>query len=205
MAGMARALGSLLDACRYVPTCVVGHSAGAAVAVRLALDGGLSPSCTIIGLNAALLPFGGAAGAVYAALARLLAAAPLVPHLAAWRARDPAGIRRLIDATGSRLDADGVACYARLLSNPDHIAGVLAMMANWDLNALAKDLPSLRQPLHLLVGERDRAVPPAQVAAVARRVAGARVHRLPELGHLMHEEAPALLADRIVALSRASN
>jgi magnesium chelatase accessory protein len=195
-------LRALLDACGFVPTCVVGHSAGAAVAVRLALDGGLPADCTIVGLNAALLPFGGVAGALYAPLARLLAVAPVVPRLAAWRARDAVGIRRLIDATGSRLDDDGIAGYARLLSKPDHVAGVLAMMANWDLDALARDMPGLRQPLHLLVGERDRAVPPAQASVVARRVAGAQVHRLPGLGHLMHEEAPALLAERIVASVR---
>jgi hypothetical protein len=29
--------------------------------------------------------------------------------------------------------------YARLVSNPDHVAAVLAMMANWDLDSLASD------------------------------------------------------------------
>jgi pimeloyl-ACP methyl ester carboxylesterase len=35
------------------------------------------------------------------------------------------------------------------------------------------------------------------------RVARAEIHRLPKLGHLAHEENPALVADRILAICGA--
>jgi magnesium chelatase accessory protein len=201
MQGMALALGRLLQQLGVEPQTVIGHSAGAALMLRMALDGQLAQARTLIGLNAALLPFDGLAGLVYAPMARLLALNPLVPHLAAWRAQDAASVRRLIESTGSRLDDEGVAHYAQLLRQPRHVAGVLAMMADWDLEALARDLPRLGDmALHLFVGEADAAVPKGQAERVAAIVPGATLHRLPGLGHLAHEEAPDALAQALRAL-----
>lgn len=202
MAGMAAATGELLQSLSARPVAVIGHSAGAALMLRMALDGFLDDAL-LIGLNAALLPFDGLAGRLYAPMARLLARQPLVPRLAAWRARDEASVQRLIAATGSRLDAPGVALYARLLRHPGHVAGVLAMMANWDLGALARDLPDLRAPLQLVVGEADATVPPAHAGRVAQRLQAASVHRLAGLGHLAHEEDPERVARVLLALLAA--
>jgi magnesium chelatase accessory protein len=73
------------------------------------------------------------------------------------------------------------------------VAGVLAMVAHWDLAPLQAELPRV-QGLHLVVAEGDQTVPPSQAAQVAARVPGCRVHRLPRLGHLAHEEAPQRVA-----------
>lgn len=194
LAGMAQATAAWLAALGRQPSAVLGHSAGAALMLRLALDGAL-PGARLVGLNAALLPFDGLAGLLYPPAARLLAASPGVAPLAAWRARDLAGVRRLVAACGSVLDDEGIALYARLLRRPDHMAGVLAMMADWDLAGLARDLVRLDRPLHLLVGQRDAAVPPAQARRLAQRHANVQVHDLGDLGHLAHEEDP----DRVLA------
>lgn len=202
MQGMAAALTRLLQRLGLAPQAVIGHSAGAALMLRMALDDQLPQARTLIGLNPALLPFDGLAGLFYAPMARLLALNPLVPHLAAWRAQDESGVRRLIESTGSRLDDEGIALYARLLRQPRHVAGVLAMMADWDLASLARDLPHLSKgmPLHLFVGEADTAVPKGQAERVAAIVPGAVLHRLAGLGHLAHEEAPDAVASALQAL-----
>ncbi|WP_234413778.1 alpha/beta fold hydrolase BchO [Ideonella sp. A 288] len=197
--GMAAALSALLAELHVAPQAVLGHSAGAALMLRLALDQAWAGR-VLIGLNAALLPFEGLAGVAYAPMARLLARSRLVPHLAAWRARDPRSVRRLIGSTGSQIDDEGVALYARLLRNPGHVAGVLAMMSNWNLQALQHDLPALRCPLRLLAGAADTTVPPAQAERVARRVPGARAQHLPGLGHLAHEEAPGPIAELVAGV-----
>lgn len=194
--GMAAATAAWLDALALQPDAVLGHSAGAALMLRMALDGTL-PAARLVGLNAALLPFEGLAGRVYPAAARLLAASPGVAHLGAWRARDVHGVRRLVASCGSVLDDDGIALYAQLLRRPPHMAGVLAMMADWDLAGLARDLAGLDRPLHLLVGQRDAAVPPAQALRLARRHAHVHLHELGDLGHLAHEEDP----DRVLAIA----
>ena len=97
----------------------------------------------------------------------------------------------------------GARWYARLVANPGHVAGALAMMANWDLPGLARELPQLPVPMHLLVGDRDRTVPPDQAWQVQQRVPRCRVTRLAGLGHLAHEERPLEVAARLVAIIEA--
>lgn len=200
--GMARALAGLLQALgASPPDLIVGHSAGAALAIRMALDG-LAVPRRIVGINAAILPLGGLARQWFSPAAKVMAALPLVPRLFAWRAQSPAVLDRLLASTGSTLDAEGKALYHRLVSDPDHAAGALAMMANWDLPQLERDLVRLDVPLDLIVGERDLTVPPADAARALDRLppaARGRLIPLPGLGHLAHEEDPgrvlALLGD----------
>lgn len=197
--GMGRALAALLAALDVRPAFVAGHSAGAALLVHMTLAGLIAPRL-IASFNGALLPFHGWAGVLFAPAARLLAVNPLVPRLFAWRAHDERAVRRLIDSTGSRLDAAGVAGYARLVRSAAHVRGAIAMMAGWDLDALARELPRLHTPLLLVTGSADRTVPPAQARDVLARVPAARHVSLDGLGHLAHEEAP----QRVVALLDAA-
>ena len=197
---MAAALAALAEALALPPTVLIGHSAGAALAVRAALDGRLAP-IQIVGMNAALLPFEGLPGRVFGPLARLMARQDWVPWLFARRARDPAAVQRLVAATGSTIDAHGLALYARLMRSPAHVAGALAMMADWDLHALWQQLPGLRVPLALLVGAQDGTVAPAQAQRVRLRLPATRVQLLPGLGHLAHEEAPQRVLQALVALA----
>jgi magnesium chelatase accessory protein len=194
--GMARALRDLLQVLQRQPTWVVGHSAGAAIAIRMCLDGLIAPQ-RLAGLNAALLPLGGLAGPLFSPVAKLMAGAPLVSQMFAWHARDPVVLERLLASTGSKLDPAGTALYQRLVGSPAHAQGALGMMANWDLPALAAKLPRLAVPLDLLVGTRDRTVPPTQAAQVMDRLsptARGSLIRLDGLGHLAHEEEPARVA-----------
>ena len=199
--GMAQALAGLLQQLGVAPAMVIGHSAGAALATRLVLDGLIAPRA-LVGINAALLPLHGLPGLVFAPMARLLAGAAIVPRLFAWRAQDTASVARLIARTGSTLDASGVALYARLVRNPGHVVGALAMMANWDLDPLFADLSRLATPLLLVVGTHDATLPPDQATRVAARVPGARVVRLPGLGHLAHEEQPQQVAALVLEQAR---
>ncbi len=199
--GMARGVTALLHEIGLAPAVLIGHSAGAAIAVRLALDAPPGAQ-SVIGLNAALLPLQGLAGQLFSPLAKLLAANRLVPHLFAWRAAAPVRVRRLLAGTGSKLDDEGVTLYGRLVADPAHVAGALAMMARWDLQSLARDLPRLRTPLHLLVGERDRTVLPAAAERVRELLPTTSVGLLPGLGHLAHEEQPMEVLQRVLPLLR---
>jgi magnesium chelatase accessory protein len=198
--GMAQGLAALREAlgvAAHEVQLVVGHSAGAAIGVRMALDAAIAPA-RIVSINGALLPLSGLAGQWFAPAARLLAATAWAPRWFARRASDPAVLKRLLDATGSHLDVRGTDLYGRLVCNPAHAAGALSMMANWDLPALEADLPSLRVPLQLIVGEADRTVPPAQAQRVKLRVPGATIVRLAGLGHLAHEEAPQRVVEGVL-------
>ena len=123
---------------------------------------------------------------------------PLVPRLFARRARDPAVLGRLVGNTGSKLDARGVELYGRLASDHRHVAGALGMMAEWDLEPIARDLQHLPCELLLVVGAHDRTVPPSNAARVSELVPRSRLVTLERLGHLAHEEAPERVAELII-------
>jgi magnesium chelatase accessory protein len=144
----------------------------------------------LVAINGALLPLGGWAGQVFSPLARLMVRLPGMPRLFAWRAADPVVVRRLLDDTGSKLDATGVELYARLFRRPEHVAGTLGMMAAWDLPALSSELPRLTTPLTLITGQQDRTIRPTEARRLHRILPQARIVALPGLGHLAHEEAP---------------
>ncbi len=204
LGGSAGALGELLAALGASPQLAVGHSAGAAILARMALDGLIEPQL-LVSLNGAFLPFEGLAGYLFPTTARLLTFNPLVPLWVAFRSRNRRLFERLVGFTGSRLDAAGIDYYQRLATNPGHVAAALGMMARShdDLYALEQELPRLAVPLALLTAERDQAVPPAQADRVRLRLPAARHEQLPGLGHLAHEEDPRRVAARVLALAAA--
>ena len=206
--GMAQSLGALLKALDVRPALLVGHSAGAAIGARMCLDSHCAPQ-TLFSLNGAWFPPAGTGGWWYAPAARLLALNPLSPRLFSFAASQPAVLRRLLDSTGSRLDAAGHAHYARLAADPAHVGAVLAMMAVWDLRPLLQDMPRLQPPLqprlHQILGSRDGTVPPHLAADVQRLVPGSRLHTLPGLGHLAHEEDPAAVARLLLKHARRAD
>jgi magnesium chelatase accessory protein len=194
--GMARLVGALLKALQIEPVAIVGHSAGAAIALRMGLDDRIG-SHQVISLNGAFMPFGGLAGHVLPGLTRMMFLNPLAVGAFAARAGRPGAVERLIASTGSRIDARGLALYTALLRTTGHVAGALRMMANWDLHALKADLPRVAAPLTLISGGADGAVPPSVAESVRRLVGHAQIEQLERAGHLAHEEQPERVAERI--------
>jgi len=201
--GMAQALHGLLEALGVSPAMAAGHSAGAAILARMSLDGTIAPR-RLVSLNGALLPLRGAPGHLFAPLAKLLASVPLVPRLFAWHAAERRVVERLIRETGSTLDPAGLELYRRLARNPGHVAAALGMMANWELDALQRDLPRLKVPLVLVAGANDRTIPPADSSRVQVLLPKATLVTLPGLGHLAHEERPNDVADLILRQARSA-
>ncbi len=198
--GMAQAVADLLGELRIRPMAVVGHSAGAAIAARMMLDGLIAPA-RFIAINPALLPLGGAASPVLALAAGLLTRADWVARLFSHLASDPGAVRRLVDSTGSRLDERGLALYRRVIATPAHVSGTLAMMANWDLRSLVDRLPGLAVPTFFILGANDRTIPAVRGRRVARqlRVPPDHLRVLPGCGHLVHEERPDEVASLLMA------
>lgn len=194
--GMSSALHALLRELGLAPAMVAGHSAGAAIAARMILDGHL-PEVAFVSLNGALATPPGLPALLFSPVAKLLAASSLVPRVFAWSVGDRAAVERLVMGTGSTLDAAGIELYGRLVRNTTHVAGVLEMMSQWELAPLERDLARLRSPTLLVVASNDRAVPPSEGQRLAGLIPGARLLTLPGLGHLAHEEQPARIAELV--------
>jgi magnesium chelatase accessory protein len=199
LGGMARRAGGLLKQAGFDPEIAVGHSAGAAILIEMALSGLIRPR-VIIAINGALLPIRGAS--LFSPLAKLLFLNPLAPRLLAWRARSNQATRLLLESTGSNIDPIGIELYQRLFRKPGHIAGTLGMMANWGVADLQYRIGGLSVPLILVSSANDTAVSPRDAEIIGARARTVRIVRLGSGGHLVHEEQPARIASLISSLAQ---
>ena len=199
--GMANGLCQLLQRLELQPDLVAGHSAGAAVMIRMALDCRIAPK-GLVALNGALTPYGGEANRWLAPLAKLLFLNPFMPRFFAWQAGNRTAVQRLIRNTGSTIEAEGIDQYRVLVSNPEHVAAALGMMANWDLQPLSRDMGLLDVPLLLIAGSGDKAIKSEDAFKVREKAKHAKVEILRGLGHLAHEERPEAVADLVLAFAK---
>ena len=190
---MAQDIRGLLADQGWVPEVIVGHSAGAAIALEMARS--MDPAPPVIGLNAALGNFKGLAGVLFPLMAKMLAMTPWVARFFTASAGNPQSVTRLIEGTGSHLPPEDLRWYRALISDEAHVDGTLAMMAQWDLAPLLRALPAHPSKTLLIVGDGDKAVPPSTSRDVAKRMPTARFLSLPGLGHLAHEEDAQAVMD----------
>jgi magnesium chelatase accessory protein len=203
--GIVDAIETLLTRADFQPDLVVGHSAGVAIALALSIKQAMANALDvpIVGLNPAIMPFRGPAAQVFPAMAKMLLVNPFAPRIFARMAKVPGEAARFLKrSTGSQTDAVSEACYAALFSNRHHARGALEMMANWDLEALKRHLPSLSNPVLLMHSDRDRAIPRSSVDAAVRLLPHAKLEMVSNAGHLAHEEQAEEFAARIIAFAR---
>lgn len=194
---MAEDIAALCAAQDWQIDAIIGHSAGAAIALELAPR--LPRLPVVVGLNAALGNFQGLAGVLFPLMAKALAMMPGVAAFFTASTARPGSVARLIEGTGSKLSTADLRFYQALVSNREHVDATLSMMAQWDLNPLLQTLPDYAGPLLLIAAENDKAVPPQTSQNVAHKMARAEVTMLPGLGHLAHEEDAAACAAPILA------
>ncbi len=189
----------LLALCRsevLMPDAIIGHSAGAAIALRMAEMMAPAPP-DVIGINAALGNFDGVAGVLFPVLAKTIAMVPMAANLFSATTSSRQSIERIIRGTGSVLPAQDIALYRRLVADPSHVSATLQMIAQWKLDPLLKRLPQNAARTLLIVAENDTAVPPEISRKAAALMPDATCVTLPGLGHLAHEEDAGAVAPLI--------
>lgn len=179
------------------PYAIIGHSAGAAIALRMAELMVPKPP-RIIGINAALEPFAGVAGVMFPLLAKTIAAVPLAADFFSATTSLGQGVERILKGTGSNLPPEDVTFYKRLVASRSHVNATLQMMAQWKLDTLINGLPKNKADTYLITAEGDTAVPPSTSRNAAAKMPNARFEMLPKLGHLAHEEDARRVATLIL-------
>lgn len=200
--GMAAAIARLLASLGLSPSVAVGHSAGAALHLRMAIDHQIAPAL-LIGLNPALVPPPAAYRILFAPLVHRLATSSLVAETAATLARRPAIVDSLLRSTGSALTEAQQNFYRTFFQSVQHDHDVLTMMSAWSLTDLERDLPRVPCPVLLVRGSADAWIPARLLAALARRIPRATMATMTG-GHLLHEELPGEVATLILERAAAA-
>lgn len=189
-------LGHLLDQLDTSPRLIVGHSAGAAVALSLTARQSVPPDFVVL-INGAVENFRGPAALMMPLMARFLALNPFSGPFLSHEAQRPDAVRKMLRITGSELDQAGLSHYEHLVADPRHIEGTVGMMASWSLSSIEPLLPRIACPVLILHGDRDGAVSVNVAKRTAQALPNAKLVVLPGAGHLVHEERPDLILSAI--------
>jgi magnesium chelatase accessory protein len=190
---MADDLAAVLRAEGVAPAFAVGHSAGVAVLLAMALRRPGSFGL-VVGFGAALVPPPWAYDTALAPLVNRAATTRAFARAAAFVARRPGVVDSLLRSTGSTLPPESVAAYRAAAGSSAHVRATLAMMANWDLRPLAGRLADVGIPVALATGDRDEWTPAAALARLVARMPRGSLTVVPGAGHVLHEERPAFAA-----------
>lgn len=186
---VSQGIAKLLAHENFMPDLIVGHSAGAAIAVELAFKH-LHDVKALVSINGAFYPFPGFAGQMFPAAAKLLFVNPFMSHLFAFGAHNQDRVHRLIESTGSKLTKEGLIFYQKALQSSDHVEGTLAMMANWDLDKMANQIKALDIPMLQIIGDQDGTIEPSASLKTEKLLAHGERQVFKGYGHLVHEEIP---------------
>lgn len=190
LSGLATAVTGILDAVGARPTGIVAHSAGAAVALRLILDGTVQPEAWAALAPSLVRPSRGAPPPfIQNLLAPALRSAGIV-RMSAALARRRGVVDTLLRSTGSQVPPASREIYRRLTGNPAHLGAVLDLMSAWTPEVLASHFPDVLVPGLILVAAEDGWIPSDEILRPAAAIPSAQVRFLRGLGHLAHEEAP---------------
>ena len=178
----------LLGKIDFSPDLIVGHSAGAAIAVILSEKMKVSNGAMCI--NAAFGEFPGLAGVMFPIFAKIIAVVPYSSDILASLSKNNERTEKLIANTGSKISKENLEYYKMLFSNPKHVKGTLKLMAEWDLSEFLADLKNFNSNIKFLVGETDKTVPTSVSKKWSKQVPNGDYIEICGAGHLAHEEQP---------------
>jgi magnesium chelatase accessory protein len=197
---LRESLAALLGALKLRhPALVVGHSAGAALALRWAVDAPRPPQA-VLGFAPSLVAPPARLMQWLAPVVQPFATSLAVTSLLATFAGPTGFVDMLLDSTGSKLAASQRAAYRQLFSSASHVRGAMSFMAAADLPSLLPACRRLPCTAHFVLGDQDRWIPERPLRAVLEQhFMRFDAQRWPG-GHLVHEEAPRRAAQRVLDL-----
>ncbi|MEM9714969.1 MAG: alpha/beta fold hydrolase BchO [Pseudomonadota bacterium] len=182
--GMTEELVKLVEALEIKPDLIVGHSAGAAIGICLSERMSNPP---VVAINGAFESFEGWAGVLFPLMAKSMVAVPLVRDFFTVPLAQSANIDRLIETTGSDLDAENMGHYRKLLWRRKHIIGTLGMMSQWNLPRDLPRGPDIKTRVHFIQARNDGTVDMTATAGFRDSVPNAETTVFETGGHLIHE------------------
>lgn len=205
--GMATALDDLIRAMAVEgPIMVVGHSAGAPLAIEWAMhEGGnrRNPFTIqkIVGLNPSLVPPPSLYTSLLGPIMAPVATSTPMTGLLAYIAANTAMVDQLLNSTGSSIPPASRRHYRFLFSQSQHVQGAMGFMAGADLPAMLERGRQLTVPTAFLLGKEDPWVKQEPLQEViAKSFPKASVTVWPG-GHVLHEAEPRRVSDYLQTIA----
>ncbi len=183
---------------------MIGHSAGAPLAIEWALTHAQEPGLpfrltAILGLNPSLVPPPSLYTLLLGPMVAPIATSGPVTGLLAFIAANTKMVDQLLDSTASRIPEHLRRHYRYLFTQPNHVQGAMGFMAGADLPSILTRGRQLTVPIRFLIGAQDSWVKEEPLARVIREsFPGSTTTTWPG-GHLLHEERPEAVANWITS------
>jgi magnesium chelatase accessory protein len=201
---IARSLQSLIDYLDIeAPTIVVGHSAGAPLAIRFAVTAPKQPQ-VVVALNPSFIPpppfytrfFGPLLGPITRSslLSNMLSAIPAGFGM----------VDKLLDSTNTQLPEQRKNYYRRLFQQSDHVRGAMNFMAAADIDTVLMEASLYKGKLICILGAQDAWIPSKPLEKIIHDYFPTATTLQWEGGHIMHELEPQKVSQIILEELKAS-
>ena len=195
---IARSLQLLIDQLEIeAPTIVVGHSAGAPLAIRFALAAAKQPKL-VIALNPSFIPPPAVYTSFFGPLLGPITRSSTLSSLLASFSPSLGMVDKLLDSTNTILPESRRVYYRKLFERSDHVRGSMNFMAAADIQKVLTEADLYQGKLICVLGKQDAWIPVKPLEKIVRDYFPAAEILKWEGGHIMHELEPRKVAQLIL-------
>ena len=179
------------------PSIVVGHSAGAPLAIRFAVAA-VKPPNLIIALNPSFIPPPPVYTSFFGPLLGPITRSSTLSSLLASLSPSLGMVDKLLDSTNTILPEARRVYYRKLFERSDHVRGSMNFMAAADIQKVLAEANLYRGKLICVLGKQDAWIPVKPLEKIIGDYFPAAEVLKWEGGHIMHELEPSKVAKLIL-------
>tara|TARA_A100001011_G_C14281745_1_gene831902 strand:- start:885 stop:1781 length:897 start_codon:yes stop_codon:yes gene_type:complete len=180
---------------------VVGHSAGAAIAIELSLQTNLGKVNHIVGINPSLVPPPPIFNTLLNPIITPFVTAKSFTSLLSSITRNTTLVDNLLTSTGSELNKDQKNLYKRIFQKNRHLNGSIKFMASTNLTELLLKTKNLKTSSTFIIGQQDNWVKREPLLKILKQYFPSSKIIENIGGHLLHETYPEKISEQILKAS----
>ena len=179
---------------------VIGHSAGAALAIELSIKNNLQQITGLIGINPSLVPPPVSYNLLLNPWVSPLVASTGFTSILSFVTKKTPLIENLLTSTGSQLNSNQKKLYKKIFLQDKHLKGAIKFMASTDLLYLLSKSKHLKSNTTFIIGKEDPWVKVDPLKKIiAQNFPNSKIIENTG-GHLMHETCPKKISAQILTV-----
>ena len=179
---------------------VIGHSAGAALAIELSIKNNLQQITGLIGINPSLVPPPVSYNLLLNPWVSPLVASTGFTSILSFVTQKTPLIENLLTSTGSQLNSNQKKLYKKIFLQDKHLKGAIKFMASTDLFYLLSKSKHLKTNTTFIIGKEDPWVKVDPLKKIiAQNFPNSKIIENTG-GHLMHETCPKKISAQILTV-----